>query len=356
MKKETKNKNKFLHKIREHIFLLILIFLVVLIIIEKALNFYNIDFRNWFKIFILAMLLIFFIVGLIISSKNNKTLKKLMEKLLMVFIFLVILGAIFWRYTLLFGLVLMKIAGFATNEYVLDTTYGKKVVYVDSFLTDTSVEIHDYYNLFFCSYSYDYDAYSGSYDYVDKEKIESTLKFKNERNYDTNIEENQKQEIINEVTSEITESDEVLYKEKFGEIIISVVCKGDWSGKHIVQILKSKDNENSWTSELKNEEGVIDVHYGTEFIFFNENFGYYLDKGIQGSNRVNSELRYIQKGELGRVKLLISATEIGDKEYKIEELPYFENEEYKIKLKVYFENAEKEYILYSKDGKSFELR
>lgn len=96
----------------------------------------------------------------------------------MICIFLGIVGAIFWQYTAFFGYMFLKLIGLTTREYVMDTSYGKKVIYVDTFLLDTSVEIHDYYNPFLCSYSYDSDTYDGSYDYIDEDKIEKTLENK----------------------------------------------------------------------------------------------------------------------------------------------------------------------------------
>ena len=155
----------------------ILIF-VISAIAEQILKLYDLDFRNWVRNIILIMALISFIIGIIKINIKNKVFHKVMKNILIVCLVLGIVGAIFWQYTVFFGYILLKKVGLTTREYVMNTTYGKKVVYVNTFLLDTSVEIHDYYNMFFCSYSYESDTYDGSYDYIDKDKIEKTLENK----------------------------------------------------------------------------------------------------------------------------------------------------------------------------------
>lgn len=151
-----------------------ILIITICAIAEQILKIYNIDFRNWFRLSIYAVSLIFLIVGIIKINIKNEIFQKAMKSIFIICIFLGIVGAIFWQYTVFFGYMFLKLIGLTTREYVMNTTYGNKVIYVDTFLMDTSVEIHDYYNLFFCSYSYESDTYDGSYDYIDEEKIEKT--------------------------------------------------------------------------------------------------------------------------------------------------------------------------------------
>ena len=174
------NDKSFINRLVNKYFFIIFAILILVIsaITEQVLKLYNLDFRNWFRNTIFIVALISFIIGIIKINIKNKLFQKVMKSMLVVFMGLGIVGAIFWQYTIFFGYMFLKLIGFTTREYVMDTSYGKKVIYVDTFLLDTSVEIHDYYNPFFCSYSYESDTYDGSYDYIDEEKIEKSLKNK----------------------------------------------------------------------------------------------------------------------------------------------------------------------------------
>lgn len=342
-------------------FILILATILIFGICEKILNIFNISFRNWFSMCIIIGILIWTFISLIVSYKSSEKSRKVLSKLIIIFWIIIGICCVFWQYTLLFGLLLFSASDFNIKEHVIDFDDGKKVVYVKSVWMSTNVQIHDYYGPFFCSYKYDSESYEGTYDKYDKEYIESNKKYEEERkkyveNENTNNSEKEEHENV-PIKAEITENDEVLYKERFGNTTIVAVCKGDWSGKHIVQILNSKDDEKTWTSMIEEGDGVIDLHYGTEFKFYNENFGYYLDRGIQGESLGSFEFKYTDDGgkRFNRVKFDIGDTEIGDKDFEIKELPVIENGQYVIKLNVYFKNEEKEYTLYSTNGIVFEL-
>lgn len=359
--------SKFLKKLSKIQLSFTLIAATILIfgISEKILNIFNISFRNWFSMCLIIGILIWTFITIIASYKSSEKSRRFLNKILIIFWIIIGICCIFWQYTLLFGVLLFSASDFNIKEHVIDFEDGKKVVYVKSVWMSTDVQIHDYYGPIFCSYKYDSEFYEGVYDKYDKEYIEDQKRYEQERkngkeNDSSSIQKNKtsiEDKIKIPIKAEITESDEILYKEKFGDITIVAVCKGDWSGKHIVQILKSKDNENTWTSMLEKGDGAIDLHHGTEFKFYNENFGYYLDRGIQGESLHNFEFKFTDDGgkSFNRVKFDIGDTEIGDKEFDIESLPIFENEQYVIKLNVYLKNEEKEYTLYSANGISFEL-
>ncbi len=331
-------------------FIFLIILIVIFIISEKVLNVFNIGFRFWFKCLVFTIFFIGFIIYIIFLAIKNERIRNILNKVFIFFLFLLIPAMIFWQYTLFFISVFANYYNLNIEEYVIDTDFGKKVVYVQHFF-DTDVEIHDYYNKFLCSYDYDVEYYEGTVSIYD---IEKRLNEKNNISVPIDNNQQEKEELIENIKPEIAESDEVLYKEKFGDVTVAVVSKGEWNNKLIVQILKSQYSENTWTSMLQDEDGVIYVSDNTEFKFFNENFGYYLDNVVDEKYQ---ELKYTSDGgrSFERVKLLIGETEIGDKEYIIDGLPFFEDGEYKLKLNVYYENGEKEYILYSDNGMSFEL-
>lgn len=340
--------------------LYILLSIVIFVFIEKILNNFNVSFRHWVKLVFFAAIVIWTIVTIIYSYIKYERVKIIAKKLKWPCIIATILACIFWRYVLLFGLLFFSSSDLSIREHTVDMPSGKKVVYVKTVWMSTHVEIHEYYNLFFCSYHHDYDYYKGTYDRYDKKHEQQTLaqkeKEKEEREKLLQEQEKTNQEKIY-VDATINENDEILYKEKFDNTTIAAVCKGDWSGKHIVQILKSEDDEKSWISMIDTADEAIDVHYGTEFKFYNKNFGYYLDKGLQGYNQ-NYEFKFTSDGgkHFYTVKLFIAQTEIGDKYYYLEDFPEYKNGEYIMKLKVYINNEEKEYMLYSLDGQTYELK
>ncbi len=149
--------------------LLSVLILIISALSEKILNYHNIDFRNWLKITIIYTLLILLFIGIVVNIKK-KSLKNIL-----------IVCVSFTLVFVLFRLKLGKMIELHSKEFEINTDYGKKVVYVDTFL-DTTIEIHDYYNKFLCSKSYIWDSYDGGYDYVDVEHIERTLKQENENN------------------------------------------------------------------------------------------------------------------------------------------------------------------------------
>lgn len=359
--------SKFLKKLSKIQLSFTLIAATILIfgISEKILNIFNISFRNWFSMCLIIGILIWTFITIIASYKTSEKSRRVLNKILIILGIIIGICCIFWQYTLIFGSLLFSASDFNIKEHVIDFEDGKKVVYVKSVWMSTDVQIHDYYGPIFCSYKYDSEFYDGVYDKYDKEHIEYQKMYEQERkngkdNDSSNIEKNKtsiEDKIKIPIKAEITESDEILYKEKFGDTIIVAVCKGDWSGKHIIQILKSKDNENTWMSMLDKGDGAMDLHYGTEFKFYNENFGYYLDSGLQGDSKRNFEFKFTDDGgkSFNRVKFDIADTEIGDKEFEVVDLPIFENGQYIIKLNVYFGNDEREYTLYSINGIAFEL-
>lgn len=345
-------------------FILIIITILTFGISEKILNIFNISFRNWFSMVITVVIFIWIFLSIIICYKSNKKSRSILNRVLIIFWIIIGICCVFWKYTLLFGALLFSISNFNINEHVVDFDNGKKVVYVKSVWMSTDVQIHDYYGPLFCSYKYDSEHYKGLYDKYDKDYIESQKRYEEEKknnrenNYNNQTNPyNTENSVKIPIKAEITEGDEILYKEKFDDTVVAVVCKGDWSGKHIVQIMKSKDDENTWTSMLDKGDGAIDLHYGTKFKFYNENFGYYLDSGLQGDSMRNFEFKFTDDGgkSFNRVKFDITDTEIGDKEFEVVDLPIFENGQYIIKLNVYFGNDEREYTLYSINGIAFEL-
>lgn len=330
------------------ILMIILIsFISIFIIIEKVLNHFNMSFRFWLQCLIFCICLIGIILCIIKIYIKKEKVKNILKKVCILFLFLLIPTIIFGQYILFFILVFANYYNLNIEEYTIDTEYGKKVVYVQHFF-DTKLKVHDYYNQFICSYNYDSEIYEGN---LNISEIEEKL---NKKNNLTDEKQKSKEEIIKNIKPEISESDEVLYKEKFGDVTIAIVSKGEWNNKHIVQILRSKESDNIWESMLQNEYGAIYASNNTEFKFFDEDFGYYLDNNVDEKHQ---ELKYTSDGgrNFETVKLLIGETEIGDKEYIIGGLPLFENGKYKLKLNVYCEYGEKEYILYSENGISFEL-
>lgn len=152
--------------------LLAVLILIISALSEKILNYHNIDFRNWLKVAIIYTSLILLFLGIIVNIK-----KKSLKNIIIVCV----------SFAVVFGIFRLKLemVDLHSKEIEINSDYGKKVVYVDSFF-GTTIEIHDYYNKFLCSKSYIWDSYDGGYDYVDVEHIERTLKQENESNTNLN--------------------------------------------------------------------------------------------------------------------------------------------------------------------------
>lgn len=330
-------------------------YILVLALINFNLNKMDIAFRQKPAIFLLILPIILTIYGIITLIKKEKMIRDLFRLLIGIlagiFAILCILG---WRMILLLaGLTLERL--FPKEHIIIKEDGTKLVAYVESVWMDTTVTYYKYYNPLFCSYtSINTEHFSGNFDPFDGEHENYNS---NNNNTPSNIhnqeETNPKED--EKIIPEITEDNKILYKETFADTTIAAVCKGDWSGRHIVVILKSRDNGITWESMQDSPDDAMDLHYGTKFIFFNENLGFYYEPGFPGSSLEDANLMQTLDGGKTFTHLELQALCYVDEPHYIKDLPYIENGLYKLNVYSYKNNEEIIYTLYSKDGFTWEL-
>ncbi len=322
------------------------IYIIVFAIISFILSKINIAFRQIPNIIIMTIPLLIIFYGIVKKMKENDTFRNIVFTIL---ILGVILCIIFGKFLILMGALLY--GSIFPIEHVVSEQGEKYVVYVENVWMRTYVHYHKYINPIFCKYNQEFQRdLRGAFDPYD-ENHEGYFDDKKDNNTSGNTEETLKPSKPKEKPkAEIQSDNEILYQEKFGDITVMAICKGDAMGNHIVAIYNSYDDGETWKSIIDNEEGVINVHYGTEFIFFNENLGYYFDPGRAGTNLQNQYLFVTTNG--GKTFDNVNLKDINGLEnpFYLEGLPYSENGVYKLKVYNYLNGEEVYHILNSQNG------
>lgn len=338
-----------LRKIKKHILLISIILLILFIIVTLLLNtVFSVTFRKFVYVIIGILFFVGLIIGIVQTTKNSK---KTSTKIIMTAVITFVLTV-----TLIFAPLWLFIAAALVfhPEHIIEKDNQKYVAEVRSFL-DVYVYYYDYINPFVQGNTIRIREYygDGGYDPFDGEhndyKPESTTYYdengnpinsyennENNENYENN-ESNENYEIYSNNTSiEINEEsadDYVLYREEFGEnTIIEIVSRGTWSGKDIIQIMKSNDNGQNWTSQLETSDETMDVHYNCKFVFLNENLGFIND--INDPNAINKENTLVVTNDGGKTFKEVELADIeNNQKVYCDEVPYLEDNE--LKLKVY---------------------
>lgn len=333
---------KFLKKIFNHVLLSTIIFLLLFILLNCIINLFYIAFREWIYIVVAVITVLGIIIGytqLMAKSKKKSTT-----------VALAIIAAIIIIFCAIFGkLILFFVVAGIKPEHVINKDGKKYVAYVNSFL-NVEVSYYDYINpLVRGNIIKIVESYGkGGYDPFDGEHEWSVVKSYKYYDDEGNVIK----------SSESENTDELYYVGLDNNVKIKIVSQGSWSGKNIIQILKTTDGGKTWQSQLQTSDGTMDVHYGSKFTFINENLGYIYDPGIQGTDGVNSSLLITTDGGkhfLNEV-VIIPSNEIQGKLW-CKDVPYLEDG--KIKLKVYTidytvdkENGKKTYYEFENKGES----
>lgn len=309
--------NKLKEYIKNHIVVDIITFLGIYLILSTILANNNLVLRRWVNITVFVIALIGIIAQIIRTYINNG--KKVRNIIKLTCLVLCLAIVFFWKLTLT---VLLMFELTFPSEKVIKTETEKYIVTQPWH----HFEYHKYINWFVYSSDYELDL-----DIKNDENSNyiSSITQNNEENKDTTV--TIENDIHKDEEVELKEDDEILYNETFDDVSVVVVNRGAWSGKYIIQILKSVDNGNTWYSQIESEEGVMDVHYGSKFRFLNENLGFINDPGITSSNRINSKFLVTNNGgkTFEKAKFILDENE----EIFIDDVPYIENKV--LKLNVY---------------------
>ena len=131
---------KILCKLKEHILLDTIFYILFIIIVYFILKLFNMRYRNWIYYISYALIIIGTIAGIIqLYRRKGKTFKKSIIVLTFIVVLIIL---VFWKY-ILFVLALLY-----TPEHVVIKDDEKYVAHVHSW-HDTTVEYYEYVNLFF---------------------------------------------------------------------------------------------------------------------------------------------------------------------------------------------------------------
>ena len=351
---------KFLKKIANNIFIYTLIFIVIFILLCGINSLFGVMFRQNFYWAVGIITLIGLVIGyvqLIVKNKSGPETGAL-----------ILIGIVIITVCIIFGRIILLFCGLAFKpEHVIEKDSHKYVAYVNSFL-DVEVEYYDYVNAILVGNTIKikeyygkggYDPFDGNHEnctvekyyyYDDEGKVIKT----NDKNtpqiteYELNKNDNDKQQNI----SANNTSDILYYTAINDKVKIKIVNQGNWSGKNIIQIFKTIDGGENWTSQLATSDGSMDVHYDSKFTFINENLGYICDPGLQGTDGNNSSLMVTTDGGKHFNEVTIIPSDKIDGKIRCNEVPYLEND--KVKLNVYtIKDQQIAYYTFVNKGESY---
>ena len=330
---------KILNKLKKHILLDTIIYILFIIIIYFILKLFNMQYRNWIYYVSFALIIIGTIVGIIqLYRRKGKKFKKTIITLTFI---ITLIFLIFWQH------ILFLLALLYTPEHVVIKNDKKYVAHVYSWL-DTTVKYYKYVNAFFMgnkAVMKEY-YYNVGRDVLDKEIAENyspseTVYYDKEReviaeNNVTNYNDKEDEKTDKEQLQTDKDNQNVISWEFDNNIKVKIVNNGAWSGKEILTIEKSIDGGLNY--EIQNASG-FDAHYGWSAIFISPNVGFIYDPGVPGDGTNKGLYFTTDGGKTFELANIIYPDEIEEETLFIEDIPYYENNQ--LLLKVYTINHSK---------------
>ncbi len=349
---------KIFNKIKSNILLYDLIFTVVIILINFILYLVNLRFRLWFIIIIILICAIGFIIGIFqqfFKSSENKKIAVIMVLLIFSVSTIIII--------ILMPFITFVFAFSYKPEHTVILDNKKYVAVVSSFL-NVDVDYYDYYGPLLMGTKIRVHGYFGNggydpfvntniadrveYTYYDengKTKLIRTEIFIRDNN-DNIIDKIIYEDDVNK-TDEFNENDnyllpeneEVLYENKFDNIILRVGRIDYVSGKNmLVNVLKSNDSKNFYVVS----EEAIQVSNEAKFTFLAENLGFIIstDKIDFDSNKSN--LYVTNNGGKTFMSSNFKYKNNNVSYLNIDGMPYYEDNSLKLKCSVYEINQNKD--------------
>lgn len=332
---------KIWNKIKRSILFYTIIVAVVFVIIHFLLKIFNIQFRQWVYYCIMVLTLIGTLAGIIqIVRKKNKKIKIIFLTIGLIISILII---IFWK------VILLIIAFLYSPEHVVIKDDKKYLGYVNSFLK-VDVYYYDYINFFLIGNKLKLHEYygSGGYDPLDGTHNNKPLQYYyyDEQGNITNTFQN------NNTNEEPIKYEEILYEKKINDkVIIRVVNNGYiLAQRSIVSVQKTIDGGKTWTEQIEDSDGFIQIHNNSQFIFIDENIGFINDPGLAGTNGENRGLLVTTNGGKNFLDSNIVNENNIDGDIFFEGVPYVENKTLKAKGYIIENSQKRKIILYSTDN------
>ncbi len=372
MKEEIKNMKNIWNKIKKSILFYTIVVAVVFVITHFLLKIFNAQFRQWVYYSILVLVLIGIITGIIqIVRKKNKKIKIIFLTIGLITSILII---IFWK------VILLIIVFSYSPEHVVIKDDKKYLAYVNSFLK-VDVYYYDYINFFLIGNKLRLHEYygSGGYDPLDGTHNNKPLQYyyydeqgnitdtndeyynkgySNSKVYDkegneiANLPDTNNSISTNNNLEEISKYEEVLYEKKINDkTIIRVVNNGYILAQRlIVSVQKTIDGGNTWTEQIEDSDGFIQIHNNSQFVFIDENIGFINDPGLAGTSGENRGLLVTTNGGKTFIDSNIVNENNIDGDIFFEGVPYLDNKTLKVKGYLIKNSQKTEIILYSTDN------
>lgn len=349
---------KSIDKLKGKILVITLIFVLINLILNYVLYLFNIRFRLWVIVLIIAISIIGFIIGMF--EQFSKVLENKIKAIGLIILTLVPLIALI----LIFSPFIFITAAFSYKPEHKVTLYGNEYVAVVNSFIKVDVDYYNYYGPFLMGTKVKVHGYFGKggydpivnpntaneveyifYDNNGKEiKKINEIYFRDENgeiNKKESYETNYKETTINKNDNYVLPEDmETLYEKKFDKIIIKFVKLDDALNQNIlVQINKSTDNGEKYYP-ITNKP--IQVSSEAKYTILNENLMFASKNNKIMFNNNSISLYVSNNGGKDFLESKVNYKNENAEFITIEKMPYYEKDILKFKCSIYQFNSNKD--------------
>lgn len=349
---------KSIDKLKGKILVITLIFVLINLILNYVLYLFNIRFRLWVIVLIIAISIIGFIIGMF--EQFSKVLENKIKAIGLIILTLVPLIALI----LIFSPFIFITAAFSYKPEHKVTLYGNEYVAVVNSFIKVDVDYYNYYGPFLMGTKVKVHGYFGKggydpivnpntaneveyifYDNNGKEiKKINEIYFRDENgeiNKKESYETNYKETTINKNDNYVLPEDmETLYEKKFDKIIIKFVKLDDALNQNIlVQINKSTDNGEKYYP-ITNKP--IQVSSEAKYAILNENLMFASKNNKIMFNNNSISLYVSNNGGKDFLESKVNYKNENAEFITIEKMPYYEKDILKFKCSIYQFNSNKD--------------
>lgn len=349
---------KRIDKLKGKILVITLIFVLINLILNYLLYLFNIRFRLWVIVLIIAISIIGFIIGMF--EQFSKVLENKIKAIGLIILTLVPLIVLI----LIFSPFIFITAAFSYKSEHKVTLYGNEYVAVVNSFIKVDVDYYNYYGPFLMGTKVKVHGYFGKggydpivnpntaneveyifYDNNGKEiKKINEIYFRDENgeiNKKESYETNYKETTINKNDNYVLPEDmETLYEKKFDKIIIKFVKLDDALNQNIlVQINKSTDDGKKYYP-ITNKP--IQVSLEAKYAILNENLMFASKNNKIMFNNNSISLYVSNNGGKDFLESKVNYKNENAEFITIEKMPYYEKDILKFKCSIYQFNSNKD--------------
>lgn len=331
---------KILLKVKNDLFAYSFLFLLIFLFICFILSLFNIRFRLWFIILMMAIFLLSLILGIIqIAIRESKIVK---------IIIIVLIGSLI-LFCLFFYKVFLEIFSFVfCPEYVTVLDGTKYVAVVNQGLHHTNISYYDSYGPFLMGTNErvygigDYNPFTNDetelhltyFDDNGKKMYEKDITYNNGKIVDEEDFDNYDVEIETP-----TIDDNVLYETRFGKTVIRIRKTDDVMPQNMaVSVYKSTDSGKNF----KMVSDSIIVSQEARFIFLDKNTGFIISTGNIWLNKESKDLYVTNDGGKTFETAKFNYKNDNAEYMSITDFPYFEEDVLHLECSIYTLNDKRD--------------